>query len=166
MKPILHFLALALLASTAHAGPAASDMINLAPEQTLRLKVMAEAEDLNGGEAGTCKVFLGFFGKDGKLVGDPLGQIANAEGLVGDPSGLRYAKQVTLRPGQSVELDIQGREAASTMAAKGAAQLLPAIQVQPDSDGAHPCPGVMASVEVLDHAGLPGPISLNDATTP
>lgn len=121
-------LALSLFVGSALAGSDDSGRMDFGPDQTLRLNVMAQSET-----QGTCDVLLGFLDGDGKLVRDVAGNT--------------LSKRITLAPGQSASLEIRGREVSD----HARAELAPAIQVEPDG-GAGQCPGVMASVEVVDSA--------------
>jgi hypothetical protein len=156
-------LALSLAFGTVQAAPANPDLISLAPDQTLRLKVIAQTDTQAEPPTGPCQVFLGFFGQDGKLVGDPEGLVADAHGLTGNPAGLKFARQLTLEPGQSAHLDIRGRDALPTGAENQRAELMPAILVQPDNGAQGQCPGVIASVEMLGPETQQAHVSYNDA---
>jgi hypothetical protein len=149
MKSRLSLFALLLVVGAVQAEPADSDMIRLARSQTLRVSVIAEADDMADLPPGSCKVFLGFLDSAGKLVSDSAGR--------------RISRQIDLEPGQTAHLDIHGRDVSPGLARHGRTALLPAVQVQPGEDGKSQCPGVIASVEVLDHETGPNVISLGDS---
>lgn len=119
--------ALAFVAGSLDAG--ATDLIGIAPEQTLRLSVMAQPQE------GACKVSMGFLDRHGKSTGP------------------RFAKHVVLEPGQTVYLDIQGRDLTPGGMKTRRIEVLPTVSVEPE--GTTPCPGVMAGVEVFDREAGP-----------
>jgi|CXWL01.1.fsa_nt_gi hypothetical protein len=126
MKQHACFLALALAAGIVQAEPAHLGMIGVAQDQTLRLNVVARAGSVADLPPGPCKVLLGFFNSDGKMVGDPF--------------------RLALEPGKAGHLDIQGREASP----ERRTELLPAVYVSPSADEKSLCPGVAATVEIID----------------
>ncbi len=126
MNQSLPALALLLFFGSAQAVTDDSDKLDFGPDQTLRLNVVAQAET-----QGACDVLLGFLDGKGKVIHDAAGH--------------PLSKRITLAPGQADFLEIKGREISDS----ARAELAPAIQVDPDG-GAGQCPGVMASVEVLD----------------
>jgi hypothetical protein len=132
MKARHSLFTLLLAVGAAQAEPVDSGLIGLARNQSLRLSVVAEADDLTG----PCKVFLGFLDSTGELIKDSAGR--------------QISKHIDLEPGQTAHLDIQGNDVLPGMAENGRTALLPTVQVQPDGDGKNQCPGVMANVEVLD----------------
>ncbi len=138
-KPLLA-LALCLVAGSVQAGSDDSDTISLKPDQTLRLKVMAQAD-----VAGPCRVLLGFLDHDGKLMGNAAGR--------------ELSKRISLQPGQTETLEIRGRD----FAADQRTELLPAVQVEPDHGARNQCPGVMVSVEVLDRKSGQNIAALGDS---
>ncbi len=136
----LRFCLLALWFTTTNlqASPTPAEMIGIAPEQTLRLSVMAHTESMDG----ACKVSLGFLDRHGKSAGP------------------RFAKHIVLEPGQTVYLDIQGRDVTPGGMKTRRVELLPTVSVEPDTGNASPCPGVMAGVEVFDQKSGPDVVSV------
>lgn len=137
-KPL--FLSTLLLATAVQAEPAHIGLIGVAHDQALRLNVVARVGAVAELPPGPCDVLLGFFNTSGKLAGAPV--------------------RLTLRPGQGGFIEIQGRDASP----EKRVELLPSVYVSPSADEKSLCPGVAATVELIDGETGRTSVFYNDPT--